>query len=180
MSNLPMRTITLRAVREAGPVWSCGVHVSNEFDELHEWLGMSRRLYDDVMTWYSQFVAGAIDATATEARRRELLTALQDDLAGRVAVDFGVSASPDVLHLRDLRLGPDDMHVTIGSHVLKRPGAVSSASFERDVTRWLDLDKRSSEADLPDRLTFAMQDLGRRLANAVNESAGPDIRVVPW
>lgn len=39
---------------EAGTFWEGGIHISEDFDELHQWLGISRTLFEDAMAWHRE------------------------------------------------------------------------------------------------------------------------------
>lgn len=50
-----VRTVSLRADEYAGPFWDETSHLSDDFDALHTWIGISRELFDDAMAWGQEF-----------------------------------------------------------------------------------------------------------------------------
>ncbi len=52
-----VRTVQLRAHEHAGPFWDDEGHLSDDFDELHRWIGISRELFDDAMAWNDELAS---------------------------------------------------------------------------------------------------------------------------
>ena len=46
-----VEVVVPRPNREAGPFWEPDQLISDDFDELHRWLGISRQTYDEAMAW---------------------------------------------------------------------------------------------------------------------------------
>lgn len=58
-----------------GPFWDDEGHVSDDFDDVHRWLGITRELYDDVMAWNDEFAA--LWGELPEERKRQALARQQ-------------------------------------------------------------------------------------------------------
>jgi len=52
-----IRLVRLRANEHAGPFWDDEGHLSDDYEELRRWIGVSRRLFDDVTAWNADFAA---------------------------------------------------------------------------------------------------------------------------
>ena len=74
--------VQLRVMEHAGPFWARDECLSEDFDELHAGLGISRELYDDIMEWH---VSSRVP-TSEHIARGEALTMR---LAREVDVEVG-------------------------------------------------------------------------------------------
>ncbi len=52
-----VQVVRLRAGTHAGPFWDDEGHLSDDYEELRRWIGISRQLFDDVMAWNDDFAA---------------------------------------------------------------------------------------------------------------------------
>lgn len=89
--------VELRCDEYAGPFWEHGGHLSDDFDELHRWLGISRELYDDAMDWNSR--------GGDWAEQQRLLRRLREELPGRIEVPLARDRPPREVVLFQLRVG---------------------------------------------------------------------------
>lgn len=86
-----IRRVTLRAHEHAGPFWDDEEHLSDDYDELHRWLGISRELYEDAMAWNEESVASITCNTAQWQRshfqrKQELLRRLGKEIKPGIEV----------------------------------------------------------------------------------------------
>lgn len=114
-----IESVRLRRDTYAGPFWDGGVHISDDFDELHSWLRISRELYDDAMAWNEEYASLRSAPTrewedAHFARGQELLRRLRAEVPPSVSVPQPRARRPVVLLLSDravdvaaLSLSPD-------------------------------------------------------------------------
>ncbi|GAB2876423.1 hypothetical protein [Nocardioides pacificus] len=114
-----VRCVLLRRETHAGPFWSDEEHLSDDFEELHAWLGISRELYDDAMAWNEDYASLA--STPSEAwedahfaRAQDLLRRLRAEVPSGIRVPEPRETRPVELRLSDrsldvaiLRLPPD-------------------------------------------------------------------------
>ena len=77
----PISVVHLRAVPHAGPFWDDDSCLGEGFEELHDWLGISRSLYDDVMAWNDEYQRnGHKSGRAHRDQRDELMRRLADEV----------------------------------------------------------------------------------------------------
>ena len=91
-----IRTVRLRAHEHAGPFWDDEGHLSDDFDELHRWIGISRELFDDAMAWNEELASLRSEPTDDwkrhhSAERQELLRRLGHEVHPGIEVS---SADP--------------------------------------------------------------------------------------
>ncbi|TYL45354.1 hypothetical protein FXB39_18670 [Nocardioides sp. BGMRC 2183] len=77
---------------EAGPFWEGGVLISNDFDELHKWIGISRELFEDAMAWHEEYASLRTKPNDDWKRQhfdrqRELLQRLASEVRPGIEVD---------------------------------------------------------------------------------------------
>jgi hypothetical protein len=88
--------VELRCDEYAGPFWEHRGHLSDDFDELHRWLGISRELYDDAMAWNSR--------GGDWAEQQRLLRRLREKLPDRIEVPPARERPPREVFLLQLRV----------------------------------------------------------------------------
>jgi len=49
--DVDIEVVVLEPHRDTGPFWEPDQLISDDFDELHAWLGISRETYDAAMAW---------------------------------------------------------------------------------------------------------------------------------
>ena len=81
--------VELMAYEYAGPFWSDEGHLSDEFDDLHRWLGISREVYDDAMSWNADLASVRSDEERAAHRRRG--EALAERIRAEVPAGIAVS-----------------------------------------------------------------------------------------
>jgi hypothetical protein len=77
--DTPIEWVELRVIEHAGPFWSQGECLSEDFDELHSDLGISRELYDDIMEWHA---SSRIPTKEHIERGHELTSRLAGEVSG--------------------------------------------------------------------------------------------------
>lgn len=88
-----VRVVRLREHEHAGPFWDDEGHLSDDFDELHRWIGISRGLFDDAVAWNEELASqqGEPSAAWTQqhlTRREELLRRLGQEVHPGIEVDL--------------------------------------------------------------------------------------------
>lgn len=91
-----VRTVQLREHEHAGPFWDDEGHLSDDFDELHRWIGISRELFDDAMAWNDELASLRSEPTDDwkrhhSAERQELLRRLGHEVHPSIEIS---SADP--------------------------------------------------------------------------------------
>jgi len=77
-----IRVVTLRSDEHAGPFWDDEGYVSDEFEELQRWIGISRALFDDAMAWNDEFASSPTAERDAEWQSRH--SATRQDLLRRL------------------------------------------------------------------------------------------------
>lgn len=146
------------------PFWTSVFALGDDFDELHDILGLSRVLYDEVMAWHARSLAADADPDASFRDEQDLLRRLADEVGPDIAVPAPRAERPEAVFLArgDVdRLPP-------------------SPELRDAVTTW-----RAQGAGLEhatgdnDAAIFAWEDSGVALARDVAEQLGPSYVVQP-
>lgn len=90
-ADQPISSVELRLGEDIPPFWSEGTALGDDFDELHQDLGLSRGLFDDIMRWHESFVDGQRSGdgpTRAELKSagRGLLRRLREEVPDRISV----------------------------------------------------------------------------------------------
>lgn len=88
--------VNLQLDEHGGPFWDEDGPVSDDFDDVHRWLGISRELYDDAMAWNDEFAA--LWGGLPEERKRQAMARqhkLVRQLRQQVTADIEVVAPSD-------------------------------------------------------------------------------------
>ena len=96
-TKTPSFVVLLRADEHAGPFWDDEGYLSDDYEELRRWIGISRRLFDDVMAWNADFAAtfNARRDAQWMARHRAAQRALSDRLQQEVHSGIRVADATD-------------------------------------------------------------------------------------
>lgn len=78
--DVAIEVVRLKPNRETGPFWELDQLVSDDFDELHRWLGISRETYDDAMAWSERWdFRGHRRDPNYEQERQRLIARMRDE-----------------------------------------------------------------------------------------------------
>jgi len=158
----PVRDVHLRVHEYGGPFWYSEGGLGDDFDDLHEDLGISRGLYDDVMAWHSAALEAGAESAAVFAAQQELLRRLAAEVGPEIAVPAPRSAPPTTVSLLD-----DDIS-----------GLPVEASLEERVKAWKAQANTYAHATGDnDAEVWAWQDAGDLLAREVAAALGGDYTV---
>ena len=78
-----IHVVELRALEHAGPFWDDEGHLSDDYEELRRWIGITRPLFDDVITWSEDFQR----APRRDAEWRSRHLAKQRELTSRLSTE---------------------------------------------------------------------------------------------
>ena len=92
-----IRQVLLRPHEFAGPFWDDEGHLSDDYEELRRWIGISRRLFNDAMAWNADFAATVTSPRDPQwlAQHRATQQALVVRLRQEVRPGIGVPDASD-------------------------------------------------------------------------------------
>lgn len=176
-----------RARTQRSTTWSCvatstrdrfgstGGHLSDDFDELHRWLGISRELYDDAMAWNSR--------GGDWAEQQRLLRRLRKELPDRIEVPPARERPPREVVLLQLRVAGAAGQRQLSEK--RRPGRdepeplpLTEQDLVDEVAVWLDR-RRSFIRGTDENAAahHAWEDQATDLCRRLGEAWGPDYAV---
>jgi hypothetical protein len=169
-----VRYVELRHEEYAGPFWDDQGHLSDEYDDLQRWLGISRELYDEAMAWNSE----GGDWTV----QQHLLRRLRTEVPSHIEVPPPRRHPPrDVLLHRLSVVGRDGERrlredSTAGAEAAPLP--VLPLELLDDLARWLGQRERFAYGDDEQAAAhFAWEDEGLELCRRLEELWGADYTV---
>jgi len=181
--------VELRNDEYAGPFWDDEEHLSEEFQELHRWLGISRELFDDVMTWNDEFVA--LRNPPTEqwkrshfVRQQELLRRLAQEVRPGIEVDAPRAEPPSRVMLRSLNVDTESgSRLVVWSEEAIQSGQPRTLppvpeDLVRRVESWV-AEAWKYEHGTPENSDelFAWEDDGSAIARDLQEALGREYEV---
>ena len=166
-----------------GPFWEGGVHISDHFEELHRWLGISRDLFDDAVAWNEAYAThpGVPDAAWERTHHREAVTLVRR-LRAEVRPGIDVAEprvevrerGPRVLRLSRTRVVAAQAVEVDGWHRRSR-GAQTLRRLPADLVRRIGA--WQEHAALTEGSEPTREDEGRAIARALEEALGPGYEV---
>ena len=83
-----IEVVRLKANRELGPFFEPEGLISDDFEELHRWLGISRETFDDAMAWSERWdFRGARRDPRFETERRILVARLRNEVRDGITIE---------------------------------------------------------------------------------------------
>lgn len=184
-----IRTVSLRADEYAGPFWDDEGHLSDDFDELHRWLGISRQLFDDAMAWNEELAS--LRNKPTEdwkrhhlARQQELLRRLGEEVHSGIEVESPRSQPPLLIELSRLNVDAETGHLVSWDEEATTTGQAkvlppTPDALTKRVLAWIaDASKYEEATDDNNSAIFAWEDEGSAIARELGQHLGEDYRVV--
>ncbi|GEP34726.1 hypothetical protein NSZ01_24940 [Nocardioides szechwanensis] len=158
----PVRDVHLRVDEYGGPFWYSEGCLGDDFDELHEDIGISRGLYDEVMAWHSASLAAGARSEALFVVEQGLLRRLAAEVGPAVAVPPARSTPTAAVSLLD-----DDVN-----------SLPVEAALKAKVTVWkAQVSTYAHATGDNDAEVWAWQDAGDMLAREVAAALGDDYKV---
>jgi hypothetical protein len=83
-----IKVVRLKPNDELGPFFEPEGFISDDFEELHRWLGISRQTYDDAMAWSERWdFRGPRRDPRFEDERQRLVARLRDEVHEGITIE---------------------------------------------------------------------------------------------
>ena len=181
--------VRLDADEYAGPFRGRDGVITSTYEDMHAMLGISRRLYDDVMAWNDE--AAALPRRAPEdiarpvfERQQELLRRLAAEVRPGIEVESARGVAPVRLTLAELvaeaSAEPAHLQRLDVNSGRRTPLPPVPADLVRRIAVWIEDTYKGDDADeAGDEVVLAWQDEGAALARELGDVLGEDY-VVSW
>ncbi|GAA4712156.1 hypothetical protein [Nocardioides conyzicola] len=184
-----IRNVSLRAHEHAGPFWDDEGHLSDDFDELRRWLGISRQLFDDAMAWNEELASPQSEPPEDWkrrhfARQQELLRRLGEEVHPGIEVEPPRSQPPLLIQLSRLIMDAETGHLVSWDEEATTTGQAkvlppTPEALTKRVLAWIaDAGKYEEATDDNTAAIFAWEDEGSAIARELGRALGEDYRVV--
>lgn len=180
--------VELREDEYAGPFWDDEGSLSDDFEELHRWLGISRELFDDAMVWNDEFALLRSKPTDDWKRQhfatqQELLRRLGQEVRPGIEVDSPRAEPPMLVQLSRLNVDADSAHLVLWDAEAIETGRakvlppIPEALTRRALTWIADTGKYEEATPENSAAIFAWEDEGSAIARELQQILGDDYRV---
>lgn len=184
-----IRKVRLREHESAGPFWDDEGHLSDDFDELHRWLGISRQLFDDAMAWNDEFASRRSKQTENWkrmhfARQQELLRRLGQEVHPGIEVDSPRTEPPTLVRLSRLNVDADSAQLVLWDEEAIEAGRAKALpptpeALTRRALVWVaDAGKYDEATSENSAAIFAWEDEGSAIARKLQQILGDNYRVL--
>jgi hypothetical protein len=178
-----IRRVELRDDEYAAPFCDDQGHLSDNYEDLHAWLGISRGLFDDAMAWRGEL--GLLSTEPSDAwkrqhfvRHQELVRRLGQEIRPGIEVDSPRDEPATLVQLGRLNVDAEGVHLVLWDAVAVETGqarvlpAVPKALTRRILT-WI-ADVGTYEEATPDNRAaiLAWEDEGSAIARELQDVLG--------